>query len=391
MPRQFASPTDKVRLYLAAAERRLILQDIHICDPHLLQPIANTPREQPVEISLDDLDDLANYIDWESQRDFRKSLKPKLQQFLWKLRDLLEAHAVDVQSPPSLSNEIAEPAFPVNYSLTQRRVIAECIPEFAERLKLQEQYARSLPLTLAELCHIKKQARRAVVSADRRMQHKSLRVIIETTCKALEKYQEGSVQRISPSKRIYQLRISIVDISPEIWRRIQIRDCRLDRLHELIQLAFGWWNYHLHQFWIGDCRYGDPWLLDDGSEDFEIEDSTQTKISDLVPKDGKRFQFKYDYDFGDNWEHEILFEGCLEAKQGERYPLCLEGERACPPEDVGGTRGYFDYCEAMADPTHEEYKDFLAWRGPYDPGAFDAAKTTKKMRRGMPKPECDDP
>lgn len=391
MPRQFASPTDEIQVHLSNAERKLILKDIFILDLHLRRPIANAPREQAVEISLDDLDDLATYIDGESQRDFRRDLKPKLQQLVQKFRDLLETHAVEIQSLPKAARNGTEPAFPVSYSVAQRRAIAECIPEFAEQLKLQERNARSLPFTLTELRHIKKQARRAVVSVDSGMKRNSLRVVIETTCNALEKYQEGSIERISPSKRIYQLRISIVDISPEIWRRIQVRECTLERLHEHIQLAYGWWNYHLHQFLIGDCRYGVPWLLDDGFEDFEIEDSTQTKLSDIVPKNGKRFEFMYEYDFGDGWEHVVLFEGCLEAKSGERYPLCLEGERACPPEDVGGVGGYFDYCEAMADPAHEEHEDLLAWRGPYDPEAFDAVKVTKKMRRGMPKPEYDEP
>lgn len=391
MPRQFTSSTDTIQVHLSNAERQLILEELFIFDVHLLRPIANAPREQPVEISLDDLDDLANCIESKSQLDFHKELRPKLQRLVQKLRDLFKTHATKPQSSPEPEGNGTDPAFPVNYSVAQRRVIAECIPEFKERLKLHERNARSLPLTLAELRHIKKQARRVVLSVDSGMKRNSLQVVIETTCNALEKYQEGSIERIRPSKRIYQLRISIVDISPEIWRRIQVRECTLERLHEHIQLAYGWWNYHLHQFMVGDRRYGDPWLLDDGFGDFEIEDSTQTKLRDIVPEDGRRFRFNYQYDFGDGWVFEILFEGCLEAKKGERYPICLEGERACPPEDVGGVGGYFEYCEAMADPTHEDHQDLMAWRGPYDPEAFDPVKTTKKMRRGMPKPECDEP
>ncbi|HRX83054.1 MAG TPA: plasmid pRiA4b ORF-3 family protein, partial [Pirellulaceae bacterium] len=251
------------------------------------------------------------------------------------------------------------------YSASQRRAIAERIPELSERLRLQEPNARVVQFTLTELRQIKKEARRAVVSECSGMQRNSLCTVIEATCEALEKYQPGSIGRIRSSKRVYQLRIGIVDISPEIWRRIQIKECTLDRLHEHIQLAFGWWNYHLHQFLIDDQRYGDPRILDDGFEDCNIVDSSATKLSDIVPKDGKRFQFKYEYDFGDGWEFETLFEGCLEAKSGERYPICLEGERACPPEDVGGVPGYYEYCEAMADPKHEEHEELLGWRGPY--------------------------
>lgn len=96
--------------------------------------------------------------------------------------------------------------------------------------------------------------------------------------------------------------------------------------------------------------------------------------------DGSRFGRTYD--FGDNWEHEVLFEGCLRASPGARYPICLEGERACPPEDVGGTGRYAEYLEGLGDPNHEEHAEHLEWRGPFDLEAFDAEATTKRTRRG---------
>jgi len=80
----------------------------------------------------------------------------------------------------------------------------------------------------------------------------------------------------------------------------------------------------------------------------------------------------------------LQLKGCLRAAKGTRYPLCLEGERACPPEDVGGTYGYQEYLGAMADPEHEEHESFMEWRGPFDPEAFDAQAATKIMRRGLP-------
>lgn len=79
-----------------------------------------------------------------------------------------------------------------------------------------------------------------------------------------------------------------------------------------------------------------------------------------------------------------MFEGCLQAKQGQRYPVCVEGERACPPEDVGGVWGYADFLDAIADPKHEQHDELLQWSGPFDPEAFDAVKATKRMRRGLP-------
>ena len=101
-------------------------------------------------------------------------------------------------------------------------------------------------------------------------------------------------------------------------------------------------------------------------------------------KDSKRFQFTYEYDFGDCWKHEVLFEGCLKAEKGGRYPLCVEGERACPPEDVGGIGGYEEFLEALADPKHEQHDDFVEWAGEFDPEMFDVEKTTKLMWRGLP-------
>ena len=190
---------------------------------------------------------------------------------------------------------------------------------------------------------------------------------------------------IPASERLYQFKITLKEIRPSIWRRIQVKDCTLDKLHEHIQTAMGWTNSHLHQFKIGGVLYGDPELLCEGFEDGpEVVNSLETKISDIVPQDGKRFKFEYEYDFGDGWEHEILFERCLRAEKRVRYPLCVEGERACPPEDVGGSGGYAEFLAALADPKHEEHESYLEWGGPFDPEKFDAQAATKRMRRGLP-------
>jgi hypothetical protein len=217
------------------------------------------------------------------------------------------------------------------------------------------------------------------------MERNSLRHVTDAVEDAVAKFSEGGISRIPAGERLYQFKITLRHIWPLVWRRIRVKDCSLDKLHEHIQTAMGWTNSHLHQFMIDGVLHGDPDLLCEGWED-EVQpvDSLHTKISTIVPENGKQLRFDYEYDFGDDWKHEILFEGCLRAAKGARYPLCVDGARACPPEDVGGVSGYEEYLEVLANPEHEEHDSYLHWRGRFDPEKFDASKATKRMRRGLP-------
>ena len=264
----------------------------------------------------------------------------------------------------------------------QRKVVADLQPKFADRLKLDEKNSRTISFTAKELETIRQKAEVDRPHAENGMKRNSLRHVVDAVTKALE--ESKGVGSIPASERLYQFKITLLESKPPIWRRIQVKNCTLDKLHEHIQTAMGWTNSHLHQFEIDGERYGDPELIDDGFEDFHCVDSTMTRIGEIVPKDGKRFQFNYQYDFGDDWQHEVLFEGCLRAEKGGRYPVCVEGERACPPEDVGGVRGYAELLEALANPKHEQHEDFVEWAGPFDSEQFDVAKKTKAMRRGLP-------
>ena len=272
----------------------------------------------------------------------------------------------------------------MNVTLTaaQRRVIADLLPNVAARLKLDQKNPRTISFSAKELETIRDKANAARPCAPNGMVRNSLRHVVDAVTKAIDE-SEG-IGSIPISERLYQFKITLLESQPPIWRRIQVKDSTLDKLHERIQTAMGWTNSHLHQFEIDGERYGDPELLDDGFEDFECVDSTVTMISQIVPKDGKRFRFLYEYDFGDGWEHEILFEGCLTTEKGGRYPLCVEGERNCPPEDVGGVWGYAEFVEAINNPKHEQHDDFVEWAGEFDPEEFDAGETTKVMRRGLP-------
>ena len=188
-----------------------------------------------------------------------------------------------------------------------------------------------------------------------------------------------------PTDAVFQFKITLLEIQPPIWRRIQVSDCTLDKLHEHIQTAMGWTNSHLHHFRIGELLYGDPDLMEEDFEGLDYKDSTTAMLRDIVPKGGERFRFLYEYDFGDSWEHEVLFEGCPGVDPKVKYPTCLEGERACPPEDVGGVWGYADFLDAISNKQHKQHKEMLQWvGGRFDPEQFDAAAATKSMRKALP-------
>ena len=147
-----------------------------------------------------------------------------------------------------------------------------------------------------------------------------------------------------------------------------------------IQAAFGWESYHLHQFDINGVRYS-PLAPDEEDVDMDAKDETDVLLSKLLPKSSRKARWIYEYDFGDGWRHEVLFEGFPPINLKAKSPICLDGERACPPEDCGGPPGYFDYLAALADPQDERHEEMLEWRGPFDPEAFDAKKATKEMRK----------
>ncbi len=183
---------------------------------------------------------------------------------------------------------------------------------------------------------------------------------------------------------VYRFKIILQDTDPAIWRRIETKDVTLEKLHELIQTAMGWTNSHLHQFEIADVRYTDPRFMMGDLDDFGAIDYSGIRIGDLVSKHGPKLRMGYEYDFGDGWQHEVVLEKVTQSEPGAKYPRCTDGERACPPEDVGGVYGFADYVEAITNPNHSEYRELLEWNGPFDPAQFDAAKATRRMKKGLP-------
>jgi hypothetical protein len=176
------------------------------------------------------------------------------------------------------------------------------------------------------------------------------------------------VESIEPSP-IYQIKVTLKDSQPAIWRRIQVPgDMSLSRLHAVLQIVMGWTNSHLHQFKAGGRYYGKP--DPEFADMIEVIDERQVRLNQIAPD--VKARFIYEYDFGDSWEHELVVEKILPPEQGVQYPRCLEGQRACPPDDVGGVWGYQDFLKAIHDPRHPEHEDMLEWiGGKFDPEAFD--------------------
>ena len=157
---------------------------------------------------------------------------------------------------------------------------------------------------------------------------------------------------------MYQIKVTLKGSKPPIWRRMQITsDTTLAKLHRILQRVMGWEGSHLYQFVTGGIAYGDPSMLGE----LDAEDARTVTLAALMR--GEKSKLLYEYDFGDSWEHELLVEKILPLDEGKRYPVCLTGKRACPPEDCGGVWGYVSFLEAIHDPEHPEHEEMLEWIG----------------------------
>lgn len=181
-------------------------------------------------------------------------------------------------------------------------------------------------------------------------------------------------------KNIYQLKITLEEIEPHIWRRIQIPESySFWDLHVAIQDAMGWHHCHLFQFEMIDPRSGEKVLIgspDESGIGDSLDAGWDVAISEFFSHENP--QASYLYDFGDSWEHHVGLEDILPRKPKTRYPCCLDGQRKCPPEDCGGVPGYEDLLEAISNTDHSEHEEMLEWvGGEFDPDEFDLEKRSK--------------
>lgn len=180
---------------------------------------------------------------------------------------------------------------------------------------------------------------------------------------------------------VYQFRIILENVTPSVWRRIHVPETyTFWDFHVAIQDAMGWTDSHLHQFETNNPRtkkkdfIGIPEDVYDGMPiDFETLAGWKLNIRDYFSEEN--CIMTYLYDFGDGWMHRIEYERVLFKQSKQKYPHCVEGERACPPEDCGGCWAYEKLLGILENPSHEEHKQVKLWMGKkFDPEKFDASR-----------------
>jgi yecA family protein len=182
--------------------------------------------------------------------------------------------------------------------------------------------------------------------------------------------------RVAGAATMHRLKIQLTGVKPPVWRRVEIAsDTKLPVVSRVLLMSMGWTDSHLHAFEVGRTRYGvrDPDFPDDTRSERSVT------LAEIAPNPKDHFMF--DYDFGDGWRHRVTVEAVTEATETD-LPRCIAGARACPPEDCGGTYGYAELREVLADPTHDEHARMREWAPEnFDPGVFDVAATNKALRR----------
>jgi hypothetical protein len=171
--------------------------------------------------------------------------------------------------------------------------------------------------------------------------------------------------------RAYQLKITLHGSKPPIWRRVIVPGhITLGRLHEVIQITMGWLDCHLHAFEIAGTTYSGPGPYGYVDDENEFEDERRHRLAELLPRE--KMKFRYEYDFGDDWVHDIVVEKIMPPLAGARGIVCTGGKLCCPVEDCGGLWGHYSNLRILADEKHPEHAEVAEWVGrKFDPEEFD--------------------
>ena len=184
-------------------------------------------------------------------------------------------------------------------------------------------------------------------------------------------------KKVAAPKNIHRIKVTLHGSKPPIWRRFEVpSSITLKRLHDVIQRGFGWQDYHLFVFDTPAGRYGVP------DPDLDFRSAAYKKLSAVADWPGDRI--RYEYDFGDRWEHDIVVEAVMPAEPGAEYPRCTAGRRACPPEDSGGLWGYYELLSTLANWRDPRHRTMLEWLGiesaaEFDPDHFNAAEVNAEF------------
>jgi len=327
---------------------------------------------------------------WVKQPDDEKPITPNQarQTFQKAMSDLLAG-----KNPGSISFRLkpskkANESYPLKLTQQQRESLIHCTRlrrRLKNKLEQAEDGTQVVGVTRKELNEIYEESGEAAVYT-LSPHKKRLIAVQQKAAKFFEEEHAGIFTLETPktSKRpsgktdlLFQFKITLVGMKPPIWRRIQVRDCTLGDLHDIIQAVMGWENCHMHQFIIDGERYSTPLP---GDFDLDFKNEKKLRLSQIVPKSGKHVRFRYEYDFGDGWLHDIAFEEFAEPEGMARYPRCVDGARSGPPEDIGGIWGYEEYLEAIADPEHERHDEFMEWNGGWDGEKFSVESVNQLLR-----------
>ena len=187
-----------------------------------------------------------------------------------------------------------------------------------------------------------------------------------------------ATKRIDTAPDIYQIKVTLLGTKPLIWRRLLVpADLTLAQLHNVLQIAIGWDDGHMHEFRIGQRRFGRPFPDERLMGMTPTEGEGAVRLSAVLGRVGAKMI--YTYDFGDSWEHGIVLEKRLPADPAATYPVCTAGKLACPPEDCGGVWGFYELQKALADPRHPRHEEFVDWIGNFDPQAFSLDKVNRLL------------
>jgi len=182
---------------------------------------------------------------------------------------------------------------------------------------------------------------------------------------------------------ILQLHISLQNSDPVIYRTVQVKpETSFFELHHIIQIAMGWQNYHLFEFNLDGYRVGaiEETEKGNGYGSDQVLDANTIMLKDIVSC--KQDSFLYTYNFGNSWTNNITLKKSVHKEKKIYYPVCIDGQLNCPPEDCGGIPGFYYILSIIQDKKHAEYKETLQWVGKkYDPSLFDKDKINKQLKQ----------